>query len=77
MTVDVLHPRGKSCKDCKHKSDYETSAEILMDFGYKGHYWKCELRSYLDANEVFPRRVTVYTSGSSLCSSWEPKDKKK
>lgn len=77
MTVDLLRPRGKSCENCKHLSEDEYSGQVLADFGYKGPYWKCELRSHYDHNEVFPREVIVYTDGSRVCSSWEPKDKKK
>jgi hypothetical protein len=73
MTVDVLHPRGKTCENCKHISKDEHSGKVLADFGYKGHYWKCELRSHYDEHELFPRQVIVYTCGSSLCSSWEKK----
>ena len=77
MTVDVLHPRGKTCHSCKHISEDSYSHQVLMDFGFKGGYWKCRFRSYYDGDEVFPREIIVYTDGSNLCSSWEPKDKKK
>jgi len=77
MTVDLLHPRGKSCENCKHISEDETSAQVMIDFGYHGPYWQCYFRSYHEKNEVFPKTVIIYTDGTKLCSSWEPKDKKK
>jgi hypothetical protein len=76
MAVDVLRPKGKSCESCKHISEEEHSGTVLMDFGYKGHYWKCELRSHYDPNEFFPREVIVYTCGSGICSGWESVNKK-
>ena len=78
MTVDVLHPRGKTCESCKHISEDEHSGTVLADFGHKGHYWKCRLRSYYDdSNYLFPREVIIYTCGSGICSSWEPVEKGK
>lgn len=75
MTFDVLRPRGRSCQSCKHLSEDEASGDVLADFGYKGQYWTCEFRSHLDNNEVFPKRVIVYTDGSSVCSAWESRVK--
>lgn len=77
MTVDLLRPRGKTCHNCKHISEDSYSPQVLMDFGFKGGYWKCMFRSYYDGDEVFPREIIVYTDGSNLCSGWEPKDKKR
>lgn len=78
MTVDLLHPKGKSCKDCKHKSDYDSSEKVLKDFKHKGQYWRCNHRSYFDDDSMnFLKEVIIYTNGFGLCSSWEPKDKKR
>lgn len=73
MTTDLINTRGRTCESCKHLSEDEHSAQVLIDFGYKGHYWKCEFRSHYNKDEIFPREVIVYTCGMGLCSSWEPK----